>query len=82
MRSRVNEGVIINNAMIMGSDYYESDEQRADLEASGGIPIGIGAGTELRNVIVDKNARIGRNCTIINKYVLYSCIEWNNVVYT
>ena len=41
-------------------------EQRAALEASGGVPIGIGAGSHLKNVIVDKNARIGKNVTITN----------------
>ena len=51
----------------MGADFYENDEQRAALEAAGKVPIGIGAGTTLRNTIVDKNGRIGKNCTIINK---------------
>jgi len=67
LRSRINEGVVIDNSMIMGADYYESDEQRAALEAAGKVPIGIGAGSHLHNVIVDKNARIGKNCKITNK---------------
>ncbi len=51
----------------MGADYYESDSQRAALIEAGGVPMGIGAGSTLRNVIVDKNARIGDNVQIINK---------------
>lgn len=51
----------------MGCDYYESDAQRAALMEAGGVPMGIGAGSTLRNVIVDKNARIGDNVQIINK---------------
>lgn len=51
----------------MGADYYESDKQREELLAAGRIPIGIGAGSTISNTIVDKNARIGTNCTIINK---------------
>lgn len=31
------------------------------------VPIGIGAGSTISNTIVDKNARIGENCTIVNK---------------
>ena len=31
------------------------------------MPIGIGAGSTISNTIVDKNARIGENCTIVNK---------------
>ena len=67
LRSRVNEGVTIENSMIMGADYYESDEQRTQLMAEGKVPIGIGANSHLRKVIVDKNGRIGANCKILNQ---------------
>jgi glucose-1-phosphate adenylyltransferase len=67
LRSRVNEGVTIEDAMIMGCDYYESDSQRRAIIEAGGVPMGIGSGSTLRNVIVDKNARIGDNVQIINK---------------
>ncbi len=43
----------------MGADYYESDEQRAALLASGGVPVGIGANSVITNAIIDKNARVG-----------------------
>jgi glucose-1-phosphate adenylyltransferase len=66
LRSRIGPGTVIEDTMIMGADYYESDEQRLALESKGGIPIGIGSNTHLKNVIVDKNARIGTNCKIIN----------------
>eukprot|EP00889_Picochlorum_renovo_P002856 jgi/Picre1/29886/NNA_005267.t1 len=67
LRSRVGVDTTIEDTMIMGADYYESDEQRKLLESQGKVPIGIGAGTTLKNVIVDKNARIGKNCTIVNR---------------
>ena len=54
-------------AMIMGADYYESDEQREKLMSQGKVPIGIGEGSHIENTIVDKNARIGKNCKITNK---------------
>ena len=53
--------------MIMGADYYESEEQREVLFKQGKLPIGIGANSVISNTIVDKNARIGKNCQIINK---------------
>lgn len=53
--------------MIMGADYYESEEQRQKLFDAGRLPIGIGAGSVISNTIVDKNARIGQNCQIVNK---------------
>lgn len=67
LRSRINSGVKIERSMLMGADYYESDQQRAALLANGQVPIGVGTNTTLKNVIADKNARIGENCTIINK---------------
>lgn len=57
------------DAMIMGADYYESEEQLAATIAAGGVPIGIGENTVISNAIVDKNARIGKNVKIINKEV-------------
>jgi glucose-1-phosphate adenylyltransferase len=50
---------------VMGSDLTMSSSAFA---AKGGLPpIGVGCGTHLRRVIVDKNARIGRNCRILNE---------------
>jgi glucose-1-phosphate adenylyltransferase len=67
VRSRLEEKTSVENTLIMGADYYQSDVERsADLDA-GRVPVGIGAGSVLRNVILDKNARIGRNVKIINK---------------
>eukprot|EP00955_Chlamydomonas_euryale_P064566 359014-Chlamydomonas_euryale.AAC.4 len=67
LRASIGEGCTIQDAMVMGADYYESDEQMAKVVAKGGVPIGIGAGTLIRNAIIDKNARIGQNVQIINK---------------
>jgi glucose-1-phosphate adenylyltransferase len=55
------------NALIIGADYYESEDQKAKVLAEGGVPLGIGAGTTIKNCIVDKNARIGKNVVIENK---------------
>jgi len=66
LRSRVDSGCVIKRAMLMGADYYESDEERAALLAEGKIPVGIGEGSQISNTIVDKNARIGKNCVITN----------------
>ena len=53
--------------MLMGADYYEYDQQRQNLLSQGRLPIGVGDNTEISNTIVDKNARIGKNCKITNK---------------
>mmetsp|Transcript_3975 Transcript_3975/g.5285 ORF Transcript_3975/g.5285 Transcript_3975/m.5285 type:complete len:521 (-) Transcript_3975:165-1727(-) len=67
LRSRVETGCTIRRAMLMGADFYETDEEREALIANGEIPVGIGEGSEISNTIVDKNARIGKNCKITNE---------------
>jgi glucose-1-phosphate adenylyltransferase len=66
VRQRIASGCKITNAMVIGADYYESDEQRAALLAAGKVPIGIGADCVINNAIIDKNTRIGKKCVITN----------------
>ena len=66
VRSIIGAGCKLKDTMIIGADYYESEEQRAELLAAGKVPIGIGANTQISNAIVDKNCRIGKNCVIKN----------------
>jgi len=67
LRSRIEEGCVIEDSLLMGADYYEPFSERESGVQKGKIPIGIGANTTIRGAIVDKNARIGRNVQIINK---------------
>ncbi|HSE86514.1 MAG TPA: glucose-1-phosphate adenylyltransferase [Candidatus Binatia bacterium] len=67
IRSRIETGCVIDNALLMGSDYYESPLERLKHLESGKVPLGVGANTTIRRAIVDKNARIGRNVSIVNK---------------
>ena len=64
LRSIVKADTRINSTILMGADYYESEEMLAD-NAQKGIPdIGIGKGSTITRAIIDKNARIGRNVVI------------------
>lgn len=67
LRSWVSEGAVIEDALLMGADYYETDKQRNELLATGGIPMGIGKNSVVKRAIIDKNARIGENVKIVNK---------------
>ncbi|XP_031390884.1 inactive glucose-1-phosphate adenylyltransferase small subunit 2, chloroplastic [Punica granatum] len=70
MRTRVEDGAMVDDSVIMGSDTYEWDVQRNSINGkscAGVPPIGIGANTHIWKSIVDKNARIGKNVTIINR---------------
>ncbi len=66
LRSRIDNGVDIEDTIIMGSDFFESlAEIQGNLE-SAKPHIGIGENTVIRRAIIDKNVRIGKNVTLIN----------------
>ena len=67
IRSRLESDVVLQDTLVMGSDFFESSEERALLRERGGIPLGVGQGTTVKKAILDKNARIGSNVTIVNK---------------
>jgi len=51
---------------MMGADFYETEEEVAELLKNGKIPLGVGANSRISNCIIDKNARIGKNVIIAN----------------
>jgi glucose-1-phosphate adenylyltransferase len=56
IRSQVSAGCVIKDSIMMGSDYYEREDE--------GLPIGIGANCHIEGAILDKNVRIGDNVII------------------
>ncbi|OAY62610.1 Glucose-1-phosphate adenylyltransferase large subunit 1, chloroplastic [Ananas comosus] len=66
VRSRLECGVKLENTMMMGADYYQTEAERAACLAKGKVPVGVGENTKIRNCIIDKNARIGKNVVITN----------------
>jgi glucose-1-phosphate adenylyltransferase len=67
IRSRIETGCVIDHALLMGADYYESPTERLEHVEQGTVPLGVGAHTTIQKAIIDKNARIGRNVRIVNK---------------
>ena len=67
VRSRVEADSVIEDTLIMGSDFYQPFIERQSIIDDDFIPIGIGKKSIIRRVIVDKNARIGNYVKIINK---------------
>jgi len=66
LRSRIGENSLIDHSIVMGADYFESYEEIIS-NAKKGIPkIGIGDDCEIRNAIIDNNARIGTGVKLIN----------------
>ncbi len=66
IRSRVSEAAELDGALVMGNDIYESPADRAACRAQGIPPLGIGFGTIVRQAILDKQVRIGRDVRIVN----------------
>lgn len=64
LRSIIYPDVKISRSVLMGADYYETNEEIKENERNGRPGIGIGQGSTVEGAIVDKNARIGRNVTI------------------
>jgi glucose-1-phosphate adenylyltransferase len=63
VRSRIGTGCVIEDALIMGADYFDT------VEICGKIPpqVGIGPGCRIRRAIIDKNVRIGRKVVLENR---------------
>lgn len=60
-RSVIGRDVLIEDTVLMGADYYE-----AELSASARMTpaMGVGAGSQIKGAIIDKNARIGASVRI------------------
>ncbi len=67
IRSRIGENCRLERTVVMGADYFESKEGLQQNRESGLPDIGIGADSEVRNAIIDKNARIGRGVRLVNR---------------
>jgi glucose-1-phosphate adenylyltransferase len=66
IRSRVDDGVELDGAFVMGNVHYETEADRAAARQRGVPPLGIGAGSVVRKAIIDKQARIGERVEIVN----------------
>lgn len=64
IRTRIEEGAVIHDSILMGADYFESDDLRDEIIARGDQPIEIGRGASIKRAIIDKNARIGAGAVI------------------
>lgn len=59
LRTVIAENTVVRNSILMGADYFEHDQNPADL------PLGIGSNSVIDRAIIDKNCRIGNGVRII-----------------
>lgn len=64
VRSVVGTSVTMNRVVMMGADYFETDEDKEQNKRLNRPDIGIGYGCVIEDAIIDKNARIGRGVII------------------
>lgn len=64
LRTIIGSNVTIEDALVMGADYYERPDECQLVP--GCLPMGLGDNCVVRKCIIDKNARIGEGVQIIN----------------
>jgi glucose-1-phosphate adenylyltransferase len=80
IRSRIGENCRLERTVVMGADFFESEDEIRRNRAAGIPAVGIAAGSEIRNAIIDKNARIGRGVKLVNRDGLQAASAENYVI--
>jgi glucose-1-phosphate adenylyltransferase len=62
IRATVGAGSVIDRTVLMGARFFE-----AQSPTSHPVPLGVGEGCQIRNAIVDLNARIGSGSKLVNE---------------
>jgi glucose-1-phosphate adenylyltransferase len=65
IRSIIGRGTRLSHTVMMGADFYETEN--GSHPSSEAIPVGIGAGSTIEHAIIDKNARIGEGVVVRNQ---------------
>jgi glucose-1-phosphate adenylyltransferase len=66
VRCRVGSDCIIRETVLIGSDAFETDEQRAENARLGRPNLNIGEGSVVERAILDKDCRIGKGVRLVN----------------
>ena len=66
IRTVISARTRVYQSILMGADFYETDEQKIQNQKAGIPDIGLGRGCLIRGAIIDKNARIGEDSIIAN----------------
>jgi glucose-1-phosphate adenylyltransferase len=64
VRSVIGEGSVLEDTIVMGSDYYETEKQLAANREQGRPHLGVGRNCRVFGAIIDKNTRIGDGCVL------------------
>lgn len=64
LRTVIERNASLKRVVLLGGDYYETEESILASRAKGIPKIGVGENTIIENAIIDKGVRIGTNCVI------------------
>lgn len=64
IRSVVQSGAVIENVVMLGADFYETISELEENSKFGRPALGIGSGSIVKQAILDKNVRIGKNVVL------------------
>ncbi|MBO4758923.1 MAG: glucose-1-phosphate adenylyltransferase [Spirochaetaceae bacterium] len=64
LRSIVESGTYLDGVICMGADFYETIEEKEENARAKRPNVGIGKNCRIKKCIIDKNVRIGDNCSI------------------
>lgn len=67
LRSRIEEGALVEDSIIMGCDFYQSLDELLRDQKEGKPIMGIGRNCVIKKAILDKNVKIGDNAKIVNE---------------
>jgi glucose-1-phosphate adenylyltransferase len=85
LRSIIRKGTELTNTIMMGADFYETEEEAKRKNLPDDVRLGVGRNCIINNAILDKNVWIGDDVKIINKDKIddyegsYYCIK-NGIV--
>jgi glucose-1-phosphate adenylyltransferase len=75
LRSTVQPGARLRQVVLMGADFYETQEDMAENRRLGRPNVGIGKGASIERAVIDKNARIGKRVVIRSQEGKEDCDE-------
>lgn len=80
IRAFIDEGTLVQRAIIMGNTHYETVKDRFENSSKGRPNLGIGRNCVIKNTIVDMDTRIGDNVQLINKEHITETFEVNYAI--
>jgi len=67
VRNRIGSDCVIRNTVLIGSDAFETEAQRAENARVGRPNLNIGDGSVIERAIIDKDCRIGKRVRLVNQ---------------